>query len=361
MKIDNKENIIANISEVEGASGEKLDELVQVLAKLKGADKDGNLTIGPDAQDSTVNIKYKLGEVVKNTDDENKANEGIIDENDITEVNGDWQEYTGDLTISKNSTLYAKATKNENDSEISFKIINNIDTEKPGITNITKTGISEEDNREVKITAQITDDASGLAKYGISRSETDEPNSYIIADSDLTDEDISIHRNASPELSKDMEIDGICENGDYYIWVWDSAGNCVVQQVNVTEVKEVNVAKIVKTDINADTLVGKEYTSLYKAIEASPENSNTEIEIIAEIYNENNQISNKNITINLNGKKVNNRDINEPTLTVNEDASLTIINESEDKTTSIMVGSLESQNTAAILVKKGATLTIRKR
>ena len=352
--IDDQENIIAKISEIEGASGEKLDALTQRLAKLHGVDDEGKVTIGNDKQDPDVNIKYKYGEMI---DIEGNANE---DNYDIDE-SGEWEDYNDSITISENSTLYAKAIKNGTESEISLKIINNIDKELPQIDDVNQETISEEDDREAKITAKIKDNASGLVKYGISRSETEEPDTYIMADTNLTEEDISKHRNAHPKLEGNLEIEGICENGIYYIWLWDSAGNHVVQLVEVKNVKEVPVAQIVKTDGADQGLVGQTYNSLYSALEASPENSNTTIKIIAEIYNENNQIKNRNITINLNGYKVNNRSTNEPALTVNEGSSLTILNEAEDESTSIITGSLESENTEAILVKKDGILTIRRK
>ncbi len=359
--VDDKENIIAKISEVVGASGDKLDELTQSLAKLHGADDKGNLTIGPDEKDPEVDIQYKLGEVIENKGIENNTEVNGNVSNDDIEEGGEWKEYSNSVTISENSTLYAKATKNGIESEISLKIINNIDTKGPEIGDITEENISEENNREVKLKAVITDNASGLVKYGISRSEKDEPNAYIIADTALTKEDISEHRNAHPKLEDNLEIDGICENGNYYIWIWDSAGNHTIKSVNVTKVHEVDVAEIVQTDMAHKDLVGKTYTSLYKALEASPENSETTIKIIADIYNENNQIKNRNITINLNGHKVNNRNNSEPNLTVNGGSSLTIVNKGENESSIIMEGSLESENTAAILVKKAATLILRRK
>ncbi len=361
VQIDDQENIIASISEVEDISGKELEGLGQILAKLHGIDDKGKLTIGPEDSDSTVNIQYKIGKVIDSKDTENDGTEG----NDNVEENEEWKNYDNNVTISENSTLYAKAikkgTENE-ESEISFKIINNIDKEDPQIGEISKGYVSEKNNREVKITAQITDNASGIAKYGISKSEIDQPNTYKIADSALTEKDISEHRNAHPKLEDNIEIDGICENGKYYIWVWDSAGNSATKSIDVTEVHEEDVAMIVQTDDEHKSLIGKTYKSLYSALEDSPNDSSTSIKIIAEIYNENNQISNnKDITINLNGHTVNNRDTSEPNLTVNEGSSLTIVNKNDDESSSIISGSLQSENTAAILVKEGATLILRRR
>ena len=251
VQINDEDKIIAQISEVTDASGNKAELLHQALARLHQADTNGTLTITPDHQDPNISIKYKI------------------------DKNGEWEDYTGSIKIDTNTEVSAKAIRGERESNISIKVIDNIDTEVPHLTNFKEE--NEEPVREETITAVLTDNASGIVKYGISRNEEDEPD-YIIADEELTEEDISKHINRKPKLNIDARIEGICQNGKYYVWIWDSAGNCAKELVNITKVQEVNVAQIVESEGNSD-LNGRMYTSLYDAITASPEGSKTTIKL----------------------------------------------------------------------------------
>ena len=330
VEINNEEKIIAKISEVTDTSGNKMNLLQQVLAKLRKADDDGVLTISPEAQDPDISIQYKIGE------------------------NEDWQDYTESVEIHENTKIRAQATRGGKISDISIKVVDNIDTKEPELNDFKEE--NEAKAREESITAVLTDNASGIVKYGISRNQVDEPE-YIMADKDLTEEDISKNINRDPKLTIDAKIDGISQNGIYYVWIWDSAGNCAKKQVNITQVEEVDVAQIVNSEGHQD-LNGNKYKSLYDAIAASPEGAKTTIKLLDEIYNENNVINNKDITLNLDGHNLNNKGISNPTLTVNGGASLTIINEDAEGKVKTS-GSITSQNTCAINVKSSATFIMR--
>ncbi len=330
--IDKDENIVAEVVEATNESGDNV--LDQLSGILHGADGDGKLTIEPESQNSDIKIKYKK-------------------ENDP-----DWQEYTDKVKIYENTTISAKASKDGKESGITLKVIDNIDNQEPNLSDFNeKNGETE---REVVVTAKLTDDKSGIVKYGISRSKETEPETIIKADDDLTDEDIEEHRNSSPVLDLNVEIRDIYENGDFFIWIWDTAGNCAKKEVKITKVKVQQVAQIVETsDKSHSNLEGKTYPTLREALEASPEGANTTIKLLADIYNESNEITGKNITINLSGFTLGSKSNRNPTLIVNKGHELTIINKQEDGKTQSK-GLLSSECKHAIEVKDGAKLTLRR-
>ncbi len=330
--IDKDENIVAKVIEATDESGENV--LDQLFARLHDADAEGTLTIQPENQNPDIKIKYK------------KENEQ------------DWHEYTDKVQIDENTEISAMASKDGKESEITIKVIDNIDNEVPDLINFKeKNGETE---REVVVTATLKDNKSGIVKYGISKSEEIEPETIIKADEDLTDEDIEEHRNASPKLSVDVEIHDIYENGEFFIWIWDTAGNCAKKEVTITKVKVEPVAEIVETsDKNYSNLEGEQYPTLREALEASPEGANTTIKLLADIYNESNEITSKNITINLSGFTLNSKSNRNPTLIVNKGHELTIINKQEDGKTQSK-GLLSSEYKHAIEVKDGAKLTLRR-
>ena len=330
VEINNEDKIIAKISEVTDASGDTIESLHQALARLRKANENGTLTISPEEQDSDISIQYKIDE------------------------NGDWQDYKGNVEIHSNTKIRAQAIRGEKTSEISLKVIDNIDNVEPGLESCEEE--NENHDREESITVVLTDDASGIAKYGISRNEEEEPD-YIIADNELTEEDIAKNINRHPKLEIEAKIDGICQNGTYYIWILDSAGNCAKEEVEITKVEEVNVAKIVKAE-GYEKLEGTEYKSLYDAIAACPEGSSATILLLDDIYNESNVIDNKDITLNLGGHKLNSRSKNKPTLTVNEESTLTVTNVDDEGVTKTD-GLISSENTCAIYVKDSASFTLR--
>ena len=333
--IDTDENIVAKITEATPVAEGETSGFGEIFAKLRKAGKDGILKIDPDAQDENIKIQYR------------------------TEKDGEWNDYKGEASIEKNTNLEARAVRDGKESGISIKVVDNIDRKEPQISEINQ--VNGANDREAVITAKITDDASGLVKYGISKSNTEEPDRIIMADDKLTEKDILEHRNTEPKLEADVKIDGIYENGDYYIWVWDTAGNCKIEPINVTVVKQVMVAEIVETsdEEKSKTLNGTQYHTLREAIEASPKAAKTKIKLLAEIYNENNEITDREITLNLDGFTVNNKSTKNPTLTINEGSSLTVINiDAEDNSTKTQ-GAISSESTSGIFVKENATLTLR--
>ncbi len=344
VSIDDEENIIAKIVNIKDLEDKDVDITGQNDAKLQGAE-DGTLKIEQEEHDSDTQIKYLI-------------KDGTIVEGDSEEIGGNenWQEYSGSVKIEQNSKVYAKAIKNGKESGISLKVVNNIDKEAPKLESCIEP--DEEQEIEEKIQVVLTDNASGIVKYGLSRTQTDEPDKYIYPDKNLSQQDILEHRNLNPQKNITETIDEIYENGTYYIWIWDTAGNCQKADIKITKIKERMVAKIVETDDeNSKSLENQEYTSLYKALKACPANKNTTIMIIDEIYNESNEINNKNIKLNLNGYTVNNKNANKPAITVNENATLTLVNTNESGQ-NLTKGALQSENTNAILVKENGTINI---
>ena len=352
VSIDDDENIVAKIANVTNTSDDENDGTEQANVNLHGAGKDGTVTIKKGEDDPSTQIMYMIRD--------NVTDEGLSEKTEDVAGDEQWHEYSGNVEVTKNSEIHAKAIKKGQDSEISVKIINNIDKKEPELKEFTQN--AEGDARKISITVQLEDDASGIAKYGISRSDKIQPDTYIKADESITDEDIEAHRSEKPIKNVEGTIDEIYENGKYYIWIWDMAGNCKVKEIEITQVKEIVVAEIVETSSEEkhDELVGSQYKSLYSAIQACPEGEQTTIRILAEILNENNVIDNRDITLNLNGNKVNNKSSNRPNLTVNGNASLTIIN-IYDGGANQVEGAISSENSSGILVKQGGTLTLRKR
>ncbi len=334
LQVDEEENIIAKIINIENSEEQDIGVEGQFWANLHDANGNGEVKISQQSKDPDMQIQYRIGQT------------------------GEWQNYSVEANISDNGTIYAKASKNGKESSETEKIVKNIDSEEPQLIEYNED--NEDKDNESIIKVKLKDNASGIVKYGISTSNEIEPDTYIYPDTSLTKEDIDAHRNETPQLEVDGTIDGIHENGEYYIWIWDTAENCKIAPINVENVVEKYVAEIVEVSDGYEGLLHKQYTSLRKAIAACPdtEGSSATIKIIAEITNENNDIGSKNITINLNGFTVNNNSETKPTITVNGTSTLTILNTFEDGTTSIN-GSISSQYSTAILVEEGGTLTLR--
>ena len=318
--VDNDGNIVAKISEMRDTNNQIVDLVGQVISRLHGVNNNGVVTIDPLANDPDAKYLYKIGE------------------------DGGWKNYTGEFKVYENTTVYAQATKNGINSAVSLKVINNIDKELPQLESYEE--INENNDRYSKISAKLTDNASGIKKYGISTSDIQEPDVYT---------------QANQELELNVTIDRVYENGIHYIWIWDAAGNCAKEQISLNKVNIINVAKITSASEGYENLIGTEYRTLSAAIAACPttENSSATISIIAEIFNENNTINNRNITLNLNGNTITNQSSISPAITIKENSSLTIINEDENEV-QLNNGSITSQNSKGILVEENGTLTLGK-
>ncbi len=330
--VDEDENIIAQLLNVKDVSDNPLEVLAQQFAKLHGINNDGKVTIEPGSTDPNITIQYK------------------------TEEDEDWQEYTNEVKITNNGNVQARVTKEGNTSEISVKLVNNIDKEEPRLTE------HNQDNggklNQTTLTFKLTDNASGITQYGISTSEDIAPDKYIKADDDLTDEDILEHRNETPKLEVSGTIEEIYENGDYYLWIWDSAGNCAKELIQINSVREIEVAKIIAAPDDNKDLIGKTYRSLRKAIEACPTTGETTIILLMNIENEYNEIDNKNIKLTLGGYTLNNKSENQPALTVKANSTLTIVNTNESGEVQTS-GSIISHNSEAIKVEENGNLILR--
>ena len=318
--INDDGNTVASISQMTGKNGQITDLINQVIAKLQGANSQGVVTIDPSAGDENAAYKYKIGE------------------------DGDWTNYKGEFKVYQNTTVYAQASKNGISSNVSIKLINNIDKELPQLESYTE--INENEERYSSLNIKLTDNASGIVKYGISTSNIEEPDEYI---------------QANQELELETTIDEVYENGPHYVWIWDAAGNCAQEEVNLEKVKIVDVAKITAATEGYESLIGTTYTTLEAAIAACPtaENSTATISIINDILNENNQINNRTITLNMNGYTITNKSSTKPALTINGGSSLTIINEDETGK-ALNDGLIISKNSEGVKVKENGTLTLGK-
>lgn len=227
---------------------------------------------------------------------------------------GNSEEYTiyeGGFIVGENCTIYARLTDGTTTGEEVSHDITNIDKVAPKITN---TNIDTSNSDFAKISATLIDNLSGVIKYGISTSEELEPEYEMCLNT----------------LNIDVEFEEIYGNGTYYIWVKDAAGNIAKQKIEINHIQFYNVAKIVSAPEGYENLVGTEYTTLELALQTSDEAAqigNVKIEIIHNIYNEDNTIlSGRDYTIDLHNYTVKNQN-ESPALTV--EGKLQIVDEGQ--------------------------------
>ena len=316
ISVDENENIIGKVKSVNSQtaqddgtiSAEDSEGSKKGVIEFSNENEEGKSIIKK--ENTALGLQYKLGE------------------------DGTWTDYTGDLQINENTTIYARATDGSNYSGVSLKVINNIDKVPPTIVSIKEK--ENNDDIETSIDISITDDASGITGYGISKSNTEEPS----------------YTKVNQELSVQATIGEISENGTYYLWVKDAATNVTKKEFEITGVKRIAVAKIISASEGNESLVNTEYYTLKEALEAIPDGATATIQIIHDIYDESNEITNKNITLDLNGFLVQTRNSEKPTISL-KSGKLTVLNNK-------ISGGLTSKNTQVVVIEPEGTLTLGK-
>ncbi len=305
-------------AKIKTVNGEEYTKNSNKIVELVNANEQGEVTLSAKQKDYT--IQYRKGE------------------------NGEWEEYNAQTKaiIEKNTTVYGiSVDENGNYSKMGIKEITNIDKIKPTIE---KAEEKSSGDIETAISLTIKDTqteeygASGIQWYGLSKTQNDEPTQKISGNGETVIENV--------------EISEISENGIYYIWVKDVAGNITKQEIEITGVAtDVMVARIVSA--SNTSLVGTEYGTLAAALQAVEANGTATIEIIHDIYNEANSITeNKNITIDLKGFTVQSRSSSKAVLTVESGSNLNIVNPSANS------GGIRSVNNNGVIVNEGGIFTL---
>ncbi len=231
-------------------------------------------------QDLTVKIYYP---------------EGTAEENKLVKIdNGEYTNYTGEFTINK-STKITAMIRNGKEKEANAKIDKTPPTytTNPSIPNFPIPANSSV--ADISISVNASDAESGLKKLEYAYVEdTSTPTSYT----ELSNDEVLTFK-SKPQ-------------GVYYLWlrIEDNVGNITNERVEMNVVDY--VAKI------GDTY----YVTLQDAIDACPEGTLTQIDIIKPIEFKPNAVvpNGKNVTINLNGYS-----ITGPGTIIENNGTLTII------------------------------------
>ena len=250
-----------------------------------------------------------------------------------------WKQYNPEegVQLEKNGVIYSKSKyKDGTYSEINTLHINNIDKLEPSIE-VKKQEVNDT-NSEVTVTISMQDQEatdeygkSGIYGYAITSTQ-EEPEEFMPCEADEVSIDgVGAHSNVpvgeistSPEEPITVEVGGITENGTYYAWTQDKAGNTSHKEITVTDIEDQEkhiVAIILDTPEEAEDLEGKEYYSLTELIQELDEKSITAkseqvvIQIVADIKNESTKITDKNLVIDLNGYTIASK-LQEPTIRV---------------------------------------------
>ena len=204
----------------------------------------------------------------------------------------EWASYSVPFEVVQNCTIHARIGKGDNKGEAVDYEITNVDKVNPQFAG---TPTYEIENDTAVVTANITDDLSGVVQYGI-RKDT-----YTGFDMHTCDS----------TLDGVLTFDGVHESGEYELCIKDAAGNTNTKVIEI-EIPAHNVAKIASAPEGFESLVGTEYETLALALSSSDEAAqagNVKIQIINHIDNEENVIQNgRNYTINLNNYSVKNQE-----------------------------------------------------
>ena len=186
------------------------------------------ITITPETwtnKDVVVNIDYYKGLSIK---------QYKID-------NGEWQSYTGDITVSKNSTIYARGIIYKNVyTDVASKEITNIDKIVPDMTLIHET---KPTNKDIEVLVIATDDESGIKDI------------TVLANNN------SIKEMALPKnLTKVTDTSyTVSENGIYTFKAIDIAGNETTKTIEITNIDKIapviTIEDYIKTPTNQDIKV----------------------------------------------------------------------------------------------------------
>lgn len=305
--VDSEETTHAKIVELYNKDGEAEDIQDSEIAILEDQNSDGSVEIKLDETYDNLTIQYAL--------------------NSLPTKEDEWITYNGSITLYENAIIYARTvTKSGKVSGIAEKIVNNIDKRAPVVSDIETTF---SDKRIGTLTAKLKDliskedvaenlpkyGASGIISYAFSESNIEEPKNKTLV---------------NQEINVDIEVGNIYKSGTYYIWVYDAAGNCTIQEVEII-VPEIMVARIIdvkSTDgNNYSDLIGTEYATLEEALAVCPElgNGTAKIQMINNTAEAN--TVNKDVTIDLNGYTISMHSTNDktPTITITEGGNLTVI------------------------------------
>ncbi len=294
---------------------------------------------------------------------------GVANAEDITEEQ--WQKYNPEtgVEIEKNGTLYAKSKyKDGKYSEIKSLTINNIDKLEPIVRIAEKTTNRVQDEVTVTIEMQDAEATEIYGKSGIY--------GYAITDTEEAPEEFTP---VSGEEPISVQIPGITQNGTYYAWVQDIAGNISKEAINVNEIQE-RYAVVIVLDAPEESIIGEEYFTLEELVGVLEEKNITAedgeiiVQVVADITDESTEIEDKNITIDLNGYTIGSI-LQKPTVKVTS-GQVRVVDNKYDIADYIEntarqeklkrkysskaegKGSIESQNYVAIQVEEGATVTL---
>ncbi len=223
-----------------------------------------------------------------------------LDEESLNQAQ--WQSYDKEagVEVEKNGIIYSKSVyKDGKYSEISEIKVTNIDKILPEITVTVPDEILEESYANVVIEDKESEEygASGIVAYAITDIEEEPaPEEYTTCEANTKVE---------------TQINGITNNGTYFLYAKDKVGNINHKQFDVTNVKVKIVAIILQSPV--DDLIGTEYTSLNELVQALESHSLTAndgkvvIQIVNDIKNESTVISDKDIELDLNGYTINSK------------------------------------------------------
>ena len=302
-----------------------------------------------------IEIYYYVSDINGKTDEE------------LEEVEWNLYDKTEKIELERNGIIYTKSKyKDGAYSSITTLNVSNIDKLAPSVEvlDIEESESKEEASIRIKMEDQeATNDygKSDIYGYGITIQEV-EPTSFV----EVNEEEVT--------------ITGITDNGKYYIWVSDNAGNVSHEEVEISVISYIQEdAVAIILSAPDKTLVGTEYTSIASLIEALEEkgiNANSEeviIQLVDDIKNEPIKIEDKNIVLDLNGYTTTSR-LQESTFDV-QSGSLKIVDEKYNISDYIenaeLANSLNSKfdakdgngkvyssNYIAVEVQEGATLTL---
>ena len=296
----------------------------------------------------------------------------VADKNGKTEAElaeVEWQAYNKEagVAVEKNGIVYTKSKyKTGAYSRITSLNINNIDKLVPTVEVLSITEKDTRDEATLKFSIQDQEETqdygkSGISGYALTKRE-EEPTEFITAS------------------EGEITISEITDNGTYYVWVRDKAGNVSHETVNVSVITYVS-ENIVAIILGApdSSLVGTEYQTLASLFAALDEKNITKdagqvvIQMVGNVKNEGTKINDKNIVLDLNGYTVTNR-MQESTFDV-QDGTLKIVDDKydiadyiEDETLATTLktkyaanedyGKISNPNYIALEVRTAGTLTL---
>lgn len=230
----------------------------------------------------------------------------------------DWSTYNRDtgIEVEKNGIIYTKSKYHDREfSDIKEIHITNIDKINPIAT--VKGQVLNDTEDEITVTLGLKDGEatdeygkSGLFGYAVTAT-IDRPDEFIACEDDTENEE------------RIVEVNGITENGTYYVWVIDKAKNVAHIEFQVTDIPE-HEAKTVAIILDApvEELEGTEYNSLEELVTAleshglTKDSEPVKVQIVSDVRNDSTVITNQNIILDLNGYTIASK-LQEPVLSIN--------------------------------------------